>query len=86
MLSDYDFDQEFKDSKTWVFLDKLSKSKAIEWCSGDEAIPFQEYLWFRDYAGLKDLMDLHVDFLDPISSDDTFFLLSESQLSIIQQI
>lgn len=43
----------------------------IKWCSGTDAISFEEYLWFREYPGLSDLIDLHQDFIDSIENSNT---------------
>lgn len=115
MLSEYEIDSDFKESRTWVKLDDLKginraskfarfssiEMKGIEWCLGDEQIPFQEYNWYREYAGCQELSDLHQSFLKQSnspyenqaesesinsSSEELFFQLSEKQTLTLQTI
>jgi len=31
----------------------------IKWCSGSEAIEYEESSWFLEYPGLEDLISIH---------------------------
>ena len=31
----------------------------IDWCSGEDAISFEEQLWFSEYHAIEELIDLH---------------------------
>ena len=69
LLEDYNLEQDFVHSFTWVYLDHSDASQSgedsgaqqifekspellltgIEWCQGDDAIQYEEYLWFKEY-------------------------------------
>jgi len=71
----------------------------IQWCSGEEAVSFQEYLWFREYPGLQELIHLHQKFLTRheeqeesydqsinTGNEDFIFQVSDNQSKLLSKI
>lgn len=68
LREDENYDEEMIESKTWVFLDQvydhsfemICQGTGIEWSTNEQdAISMEEYLWYREYTGLAELINIH---------------------------
>ena len=112
LREDYELDEELVESKTWVHLDNydprdsrfMNESRPefqkaeVEWCTGAEAISFDEYLWQQEYPRLDEMVELHEQFLKlqmpyeqqttaaTALNEDVHFEQSEAQSKLVKQI
>jgi hypothetical protein len=77
-----ELDTDLIQSKTWVYLDNQSHSNdiiristpelistGIDWCQNEEAISYEEQLWYMEYPGFNNLMDLHQSLISDSDTD-----------------